>query len=107
LRFEREQTEISLNLLPGEADSLTEEVSIDSFSSIFHTDATQVQAWEQFRVIDQGNCKYAIQTASGFYVGIYKNASGWTLLTTRANFISENEKFQLVVYGLASPDVLR
>jgi len=75
---------------------------------IFHTDATQVQAWEKFRVIDQGNCTYAIQTSSGFYAGIFKNSSGVTLLTTRRDGApTANEKFQLVAFGLASPAVLK
>lgn len=75
-------------------------------SQIFHTDATQVQAWERFKIIDQGNCKYAIQTVSGFFVGIFKDSSGIPLLTTDRSTISENEKFQLVMYGLGSPAVL-
>jgi hypothetical protein len=67
-----------------------------------------VQAWEKFRVIDQGNCTYAIQTSSGFYVGIFKDSSGATLLTTRRDGAqTANEKFQLVVFGLASPVVLQ
>ena len=75
---------------------------------IFHTDATQVQAWEKFRVIDQGNCTYAIQTTSGFYAGIFKDSSGVTLLTTRRDGApTANEKFQLVVHGLASPAVIQ
>ena len=76
-------------------------------TDIFHTDATQVQAWEKFRFIDQGNCSYAIQTAKGFYAGIYKDSGGRTLLTTDRSTISANERFQLVVYGLASPVVLQ
>src|SRR5215469_5004596 len=75
---------------------------LSGFSTIFHTDATQVRAWEKFQVIDQGDCTYAIQTTSGYYVGIYKWTT-YTLLTTDRSTISENEKFQLVVYGLASP----
>jgi hypothetical protein len=79
-------------------------VCLQSYSVIFHTDARQVQAWEKFRLIDQGNCTYAIQTTSGFHMGIYKDSSGRTLLTTRRDGASTaNEKFQLVVYGLASP----
>lgn len=35
----------------------------------FHTDATQVQAWEKFRFLDQGDCRYTIQTVSGGFVG--------------------------------------
>lgn len=69
--------------------------------------ATQVQAWEKFRFIDQGNCKYAVQTVSGFFVGIFNTAQGGALLTTRRTEITENEKFQLVMYGLASPLVLQ
>lgn len=81
---------------------------IDNISSIFHTDATQVLSWEKFRFIDQGNCTYAIQTSSGFNVGIYRDSAGRTLLTTRRDGVSTpNELFQLVVYGLASPIVLR
>lgn len=79
---------------------------LEGWSSIFHTDATQVQAWEKFRFIDQGNCTYAIQTVKGFYVGIYKDSHGWALTTDRST-ISENEKWQLVVSYLASPAVLR
>jgi hypothetical protein len=81
---------------------------IGGFSTVFHTDATQVKGWERFRVIDQGNCTYAIQTSSGFFVGIYKHAKGYMLLTTRRDGASTaNEKFQLVVYGLASPAILQ
>jgi hypothetical protein len=80
---------------------------IDGYSVIFHTNATQVRAWEKFRIIDQGNCTYAIQTSSGFNAGIYQDSAGRTLLTTRRDGVSTpNELFQLVVYGLASPVVL-
>jgi hypothetical protein len=81
---------------------------LDGYSTIFHTDAKQVQAWEKFLVLDQGNCTYALQTTSSFVVGIYKDSGGRTLLTTRRDGASTaNEKFQLVVYGLASPVVLQ
>lgn len=77
---------------------------LEGFSKIFHTDATQVQAWEKFRVIDQGDCTYTIQTSSGFFMGIYKDPSGRMSLTTRRDGAPTLwEKFQLVVYGLASP----
>ena len=77
-------------------------------SPIFHIDATQVQAWEKFRLIDQGNCTYAIQTTSGFFAGIFKDGSGVTLLTTRRDGASTpNEKFQLVIFGLASPPIIQ
>jgi len=81
---------------------------IGGFSTVFHTDATQVKGWEKFKIIDQGNCTYAIQTFSGFFVGIYKSSDGYTLLTTRRDgAATANEKFQLVVYGLASPVVIQ
>jgi hypothetical protein len=80
---------------------------LGGFSTIFHTDATQVQAWERFRIIDQGNCRYAIQTTKGFFVGIFKDSSGYTLMTTDRSSISDNEKFEFVMYGLASPVVIQ
>ncbi|BCA53211.1 hypothetical protein W02_03510 [Nitrospira sp. KM1] len=81
---------------------------IGGSAPIFHTDATQIQAWEKFRIVDQGNCTYAIQTSSGFYAGIYKDASGVMLLTTRRDGApTPNEKFHLVVFGLASPVVIQ
>ncbi|HND02829.1 MAG TPA: hypothetical protein PK782_12205 [Nitrospira sp.] len=77
-------------------------------SPIFHIDATQVQAWEKFRLVDQGNCTYTIQTTSGFFAGIFKDGSGVTLLTTRRDGApTANEKFQLVVFGLASPPIIQ
>jgi hypothetical protein len=38
-------------------------------SDNLHTDATWVRAWEKFRLVDQGDCTYTIQTASGYYLG--------------------------------------
>jgi hypothetical protein len=83
------------------------EACIGGFSKIFHTDATQVLGWEKFRFVDTGNCKYTIQTTSGFFVGIYKGRDGYMLLTTRRTQITENEKFQLIMHGLASPVVIQ
>ena len=79
---------------------------IDGLSNIFHTDATQVLAWEKFRIVDQGNCKYTIQTNSGFFFGLYQTSHGM-LFTTRRSVISENEKFEFVMSGLASPPVFQ
>jgi hypothetical protein len=81
---------------------------LEGFTQIFHTDATQVKGWEKYKVIDQGNCTYAIQTSSGFFMGIYTDSSGHMSLTTRRDGApTANEKFQLVVFGLASPPVLQ
>ncbi len=79
---------------------------LSGLTTIFHTDAQLVQSWERFKFVDQGDCRYTIQTTSGFFVGIYKDADGNTLLTTRRVDITDNEKFQLVMYGLASPTVI-
>jgi hypothetical protein len=78
---------------------------IDGVSDIFHTDATQVRGWEEFRIVDTGNCKYTIQTGSGFYFGLYQTDHGM-MFTTRRSVISDNEKFQLVMSGLGSPPIL-
>jgi hypothetical protein len=40
-----------------------------AIDSNFHGDATQVQAWEKFRIVDEGRCIYTIQTVSGGFVG--------------------------------------
>jgi hypothetical protein len=79
---------------------------VSGFTDIFHTDATQVGSWEKFRVIDQGNCKYAIQTMSGYYFGLYQDSNGYTLYTTDRSVISNNEQFELVMSTLASPPIL-
>ena len=42
-----------------------------SITKIFHTDATQVQAWERFKFTEiDGSCWYYMQTVSGKYVGL-------------------------------------
>jgi hypothetical protein len=35
-----------------------------------HTDATRVEAWEKFKIVDQGDATYTIQTVSGFFLGV-------------------------------------
>lgn len=82
------------------------EACIAGTTTIFHTDATQVRGWEKFRLVDRGNCTYTIQTTSGFFMGIFQDSGGRTLLTTRRTQITDYETFQLVMYGLASPIVL-
>jgi hypothetical protein len=78
---------------------------IDGLTDIFHTDATRVLGWEKFRIADQGNCKYTIQTTSGFFFGLYQTSHGM-LFTTRRTEITDNEKFEFVMSGLGSPPVL-
>ena len=43
----------------------------------------------------------------GIFVGIFKDSSGYMLMTTDRSSISENETFQFVMYGLASPVVIQ
>ena len=78
---------------------------IDGLSDIFHTDATQVRGWERFRIADEGDCKYTIQTTSGFFFGLYQTSHGM-LFTTRRSIISDNEKFEFVMSSLGSPPIL-
>lgn len=73
---------------------------------IFHTDATYVSTWEKFRIVDEGDCKYTIQTASGYYMGLYTDSGGHVLFTTRRTSISNDEKFEFVMSTLASPPIL-
>jgi hypothetical protein len=79
---------------------------IDGLSDIFHTDATQVRGWEKFKIVDQGMCKYTIQTTSGFFFGLYQTSHGM-LFTTRRSEITDNERFEFVMSSLGSPPILR
>jgi hypothetical protein len=78
---------------------------ISGVSDIFHTDATQVRGWEKFRIVDQGDCRYTIQTASGFLFGLYQTSHGM-MFTTRRTEITDYEKFEFVMASLASPPIL-
>ncbi|MFZ1746708.1 MAG: hypothetical protein WAU17_12365 [Nitrospirales bacterium] len=84
------------------------EACIGKCSTVIHTDATQIKGWEKFKVIDQSDCTYPIQTSSRFFVGIDKDSSGYTLLTTRRDAApTTNENFQLVAHGLGLPVILQ
>lgn len=74
---------------------------LEDYSDLFHTDAAQVHAWEKFRIKRTGNmCGYSIQTASGFYVGIYEKGDTKYLTTNQSD---SGSTWQLVMYGLGSP----
>jgi hypothetical protein len=47
-------------------------------SDNLHTDATRVGTWEKFRITDQGNCTYTLQTHSGYYLGYKLNSLSLT-----------------------------
>jgi hypothetical protein len=63
--------------------------------NILQTDRTQVQAWEKFRFVDQGDGSYAIQTVSGYYLGLYPTAGVYAFTTDRS-IIGPGEKFKLI-----------
>lgn len=42
-----------------------------------------IGAYEKFKVIDQGNCTYAIQTAKGWYFGMKAGSWNWSTISTR------------------------
>lgn len=68
------------------------------------TNRTQVQAWEQFKIVEQPNCAYTIQTVSGFYLGVAPGSGG--TISTRisdpnaAPSINYTAKFELMMIGL-------
>jgi hypothetical protein len=41
-----------------------------SSSDTLHTDATQIQAWERFNIVERSPGLYGIQTGSGFWLGM-------------------------------------
>jgi hypothetical protein len=48
-----------------------------------HTDATRVDGWEYFQIVDQLDGTYAIQTASGYYLAVaYERPSSGTGIST-------------------------
>ncbi len=63
------------------------------------TDRTQVQAWEKFRFIDQGDCSYVIQTASGHYLGKSNAPPGTALgvFSTNVTDIRSATRFRLAM----------
>jgi hypothetical protein len=71
-----------------------------------HTDATQIQAWEKFNIVDQGDATYTIQTHSGFYLAVNTNVEQTTGgISTRISFpddapqIGYTAKFELMMFG--------
>jgi hypothetical protein len=68
-----------------------------------HTDATQVKAWEKFRVVDRGDCTYTVQTVDNWYLGVDPRTGE---ISTRisdpdaAPSIGYTARFELVMRGL-------
>jgi hypothetical protein len=42
-----------------------------------------VGSYEKFKIIDQGNCTYLIQTAKGWYFGMKSGSWNWSSFSTR------------------------
>jgi hypothetical protein len=67
------------------------------------TNRTVAQAWEQFKIEDQGMGVYTIQTVSGFYLAV---GPGFDTFSTRISFPDEapsigyNAKFELLMLGV-------
>jgi hypothetical protein len=68
-----------------------------SITKIFHTDATQVQAWERFKITEiDGSCWYYMQTVSGKYVGLVWDQHTPLLSTD----LDEGQYIQLIPHDL-------
>jgi hypothetical protein len=68
---------------------------------ILQTDRPQVQAWEKFRIVDDGSCNYTIQTVSGYYLATNgPNFSTDISDPNRATTVGYNAKFNLVMFDL-------
>jgi hypothetical protein len=68
-------------------------------SDNIHSDATQVQSWEKFRLVDLGDCTYAIQTVDNWYLGFppSKIVPGpLAQFTTRISDVNAALKFKLI-----------
>jgi hypothetical protein len=57
-------------------------------------------AWETFRLVDQGDCTYAIQTVSGYYLGLSKASSDFGVFSTDISDINYATKFRLSMFFL-------
>jgi hypothetical protein len=70
-------------------------------SDNLQTNRTVVQAWEQFKILDQGDGYYCIQTVSGFYLGA-RNSSGpgQGAFSTDISDINQASKFTLALAGI-------
>jgi hypothetical protein len=64
-----------------------------------HTDATQVQAWERFKIVDRGDCTYTIQTAKDWFLAVGPNDVASTRISDpdAAPSIGYNARFELVL----------
>jgi len=80
---------------------------IGHLTDIFHTDATHVLGWEKFRITEVGNCKYSMQTTSGYYFGVDRDSRGDRIYTTDHSPATSKDLFEFVMSDLASPPIIR
>jgi hypothetical protein len=64
---------------------------LGSAADVFHTNAVQVQSWEKFRILDQGDGTYVIRTNSGWYIGTDDSAN----LRTDIEGVENATKFRI------------
>jgi hypothetical protein len=68
------------------------------------TNRTEVQDWEKFRIVDQGDCTYTIQTVSGFYVGFAAPGNGnGSALTTDISDPAAGPSIDYSAYFMITP----
>jgi hypothetical protein len=66
------------------------------------TNRTQVLDWEKFRFVDQGDCTYAIQTVSGWYLGFPPSQ---TFPGPRAQFTTKSDIGHALKFKLIAADI--
>jgi len=54
-----------------------------------------VQAWEKFRLVEQDNCTYAVQTVNGWYLGM--DHTGNVVGSTGISDSNAASKFKLIM----------
>ena len=64
-------------------------------SDVFHTDAVQIGAWEKFRILDQGDFTYVLQTDTGWFVGLLTTEGNTPLLRTDLMDIEQAARWRL------------
>jgi hypothetical protein len=68
------------------------------------TSQTHIQAWEKFKIADQGDGTYTLQTISGLFVGMRDNGAISTKIANpNAPPPGATTRFELVMVGLVKP----
>jgi hypothetical protein len=64
-------------------------------SDVFHTDAVQIGTWEKFRILDQGDFTYVLQTDTGWFVGLVSPEPGQPFFRTDLLDIKDAARWRL------------